>query len=396
MIAFLFLLVWITFLAATTAGTWTLFKQLSPPRSSCLNKNPCLGVSILKPLKGLDPNLDSNLKSFFELKTDIPFELLFSLESRSDAAFPILKNLLRNYPAIPAKVFFLSESKVTQAKNPKLKNLNQSFEDAKYDVVWISDSNVMLYSGEIESLVSELDDETGIVTAIVSGTSFNGIGGALESVFLGTFYARFMALANRFAKPCVVGKAMLFRKSQSKRFGGLTLLSEFLAEDFMAGELMRKLGLKVKTSPRVVTQTLGNTSLKTFWSRHVRWGRIRKSHAPLAFAIEPFFGTLVVCALGAFAVSHIFPYGFQLVFLCSWTYLCILDGLCYLRTTESSFLFTLCFPLIWTLREFLALPLWIKIMSGNGIDWRGGRFTLAPGGLLRRQITHASSTGSRR
>jgi ceramide glucosyltransferase len=342
-------------------------------------------LSILKPLKGAEPSLESNLESFFKAETAIPFELLFSIESTRDTAYPLLTRLIWKYPEINSRVFILEQSKLTppSGKNPKLKNVNESFENARYDAILISDSNVLLKKGELEALISELDEETGIVTAIVSATSFRGLGGALESVFLGTFYARFMALCNRFAKPCVVGKAMLFRKSQSERFGGLRLLSEFLAEDFMAGESMRKLGLKVKTSCVPVTQILGNYSFGTFWARHVRWGRIRKSHAPLAFFVEPIFGSLPMGLIGAYGLQTGFSLPFGLGLLGSWMFLCILDGLCYLRTTECSVLFTLGFPVFWTIREVLALPLWIKIASGNGIDWRGNRFTLAPGGLLR-------------
>jgi ceramide glucosyltransferase len=192
-----------------------------------------------------------------------------------------------------------------------------------------------------------------------------------------------MALCNRYAKPCVVGKAMLFRKSDCARFGGLALLSEFLAEDFVAGETMRKLGLHIRTSRVPVSQILGRYSIKTFWGRHVRWGRIRKSHAPLAFIAEPFFSSLAMSILGAYGLHFYFNLILINAFFASGLVLCFLDLLCYLRTTKCSILFGCCFPLIWTLREGLALPLWIKIASGNDIDWRGNRFVLAPGGLLR-------------
>ena len=373
------------FLLVTTTGTWTLFRQVNSPKITCRNKIlNFAGVSILKPLKGADASLFENLESFFKIQTDLPFELLFSLENRKDAAYGVVLKLMERYPAAPAKVFLLEDQiyNLPESKNPKLRNINQSYEKSKYDAVWISDSNVLLMEGELEALVTELDDDAGIVTAIVSGISFEGLGGALESVFLGTFYARFMALCNRFAKPCVVGKAMLFRKSQAARFGGFKILSEFLAEDFMAGESMRKLGLKVKTSRMVVSQILGRYSVKTFWGRHVRWGRIRKSHAPLAFFAEPFFGPMPMSFLGAYALNAMTHLGFAHAFLISWTYLCFLDLLCYVRTTASPILFLPWFPVLWTLRESLSFPLWVKIASGNDIDWRGSRFKLAPGGLL--------------
>jgi ceramide glucosyltransferase len=379
-------MLWISFLGLAVIGTWTLFRQLKlPPRNFDRNKVIGVdGISILKPLKGADANLSDNLESFFAIKTSIPYELLFSIETNADPAFAILQALLAKYPTAPARVFILEALGIRTelGKNPKLRNIHASYEAARFDAVLISDSNVKLKAGELEALAAELGPKTGIVTAIVSGVSFRGLGGALESVFLGTFYARYMALSNRFAKPCVVGKAMLFRKSESARFGGLKHLSEFLAEDFMAGESMRKLGLQVKTSSVPVSQILGKYSFQTFWLRHVRWGRIRKSHAPLAFFAEPLFSPLSMSLLGTVSGALVFHISFLAVFFASWAFLCVLDGLCYLRSTRSSFGFMLAFPLIWTLRESLALPLWIKIASGNDIDWRGNRFTLAPGGLL--------------
>ncbi len=364
-----------------------MFRQVNPPRLPCRNKAKALsgfGISILKPLKGADPSLYSNLESFFKLETQHHFELLFSLESREDPAYPMVTKLISTHPDIAARIYLLNESPApnSEIKNPKLRNLAESYARAKFDLIFISDSNVKIRPFELDHLVDHVKDDTGIVTAIVSGIDFSGLGGALESVFLGTFYARFMALSNRFAKPCVVGKVMLFRKSQAKRFGGLKQLSEFLAEDFMAGETMRKLGLKIETSNFSVLQILGKYSFKSFWSRHLRWGRIRKIHAPLAFFAEPLFGPIPMGGIGAIGLSSLTSITFGAGLLGSLTFICILDGLSYLRTTDVNPRFIPCFPVVWCLRELLALPLWIQIASSNQIDWRGSRFTLAPGGLL--------------
>lgn len=163
-------------------------------------------MSILKPLNGAESELSRNLESFFIQRTEIPFELLFSLETQRDEAYVVVTDLIKKYPRMKAQIFLLENTAqaFAEGKNPKLKNVNKSFEHAHFDTIWIGDSNVRLKQGELEALVNELDESTGIVTAIVSGIEFSGLGGALESVFLGTFYARFMALRNRYAKPCEV------------------------------------------------------------------------------------------------------------------------------------------------------------------------------------------------
>ncbi len=337
----------------------------------------------MKPLKGAEPSLFNNLESFFLIESTLPFELLFSLENTLDPAYSVVEALMKKYPKVKARVFTLkSADDKLHIKNPKIRNLSQSYEEAAYDALLISDSNVRIRPNELDHLASLLDAKTGMVTSIVAGIDFEGIGGYFESVFLGTFYARFMALSNRFAKPCVVGKSMLFRKSETLRFGGLRLLSEFLAEDFMAGEAMRKLGLRIRTSNFTALQVLGRYSFQTFWKRHLRWGRIRKAHAPLAFAIEPFFGPVSMSLIGAFSLSRLNLASFGAGFLASMVFLCFLDSLSYFRVNQPKVRFILYFPAVWLIRECLSVPLWFQIAYSNKIDWRGNRFTLARGGLL--------------
>jgi ceramide glucosyltransferase len=60
------------------------------------------GVSILRPLKGLDANLYENLESSFT--QDYPnFELLLCVDSEHDQALPVVEELLQKYPRVKAK-----------------------------------------------------------------------------------------------------------------------------------------------------------------------------------------------------------------------------------------------------------------------------------------------------
>ncbi|KAF7237556.1 Ceramide glucosyltransferase [Varanus komodoensis] len=62
------------------------------------------GVSLLKPLKGVDPNLINNLETFFEL--DYPkYEVLLCVQDHDDPAIDVCKKLLGKYPNIDARLF---------------------------------------------------------------------------------------------------------------------------------------------------------------------------------------------------------------------------------------------------------------------------------------------------
>ena len=61
------------------------------------------GVSILRPLKGLDTNLFQNLESSF--KQEYPnFEILLSVADEHDKALPVVYELLARYPNVNARV----------------------------------------------------------------------------------------------------------------------------------------------------------------------------------------------------------------------------------------------------------------------------------------------------
>ena len=74
----------------------------NPPLPSTLSSSTP-GVSILRPLKGLDTNLFENLESSF--KQDYPnFEILLSVADEHDEALSVVRELISQYPNVNAKV----------------------------------------------------------------------------------------------------------------------------------------------------------------------------------------------------------------------------------------------------------------------------------------------------
>jgi len=61
------------------------------------------GVSILRPLKGLDANLYENLESTFT--QEYPnFEIILSVADEQDQALPIARDLISKYPNINSRI----------------------------------------------------------------------------------------------------------------------------------------------------------------------------------------------------------------------------------------------------------------------------------------------------
>ncbi|PYX70103.1 MAG: hypothetical protein DMG78_20035, partial [Acidobacteria bacterium] len=79
------------------------YLQVRPP--TLLGAEP---ISILKPLAGLDLDLESNLRTFFE--QDYPsFEILFAVRSESDPAVQVVSRLQREYSKIPSRLVITGE-----------------------------------------------------------------------------------------------------------------------------------------------------------------------------------------------------------------------------------------------------------------------------------------------
>jgi ceramide glucosyltransferase len=343
-----------------------------------------LPISVLKPVKGVDVDLAANINSFFEL--DYPkFELIFSIADWGDLARPVIEEAIARHPRVRAQLIM---GDVPIGMNPKVNNLIRSYNVAKHDLILISDSNIRVAPDYLHAVISSYDDKTGVVTAIVRGDEARGVVGWLEAVFLNTYYARFMLLAKRVGAPVVLGKSMLFRRSVANRFGGLSVLARYLAEDYMAGQAMRMLGLEITVMREPVVQPIGRMSLRAFWSRHLRWGRIRKSQAPLAFVVEPVLSLWVCGAIGAVTLHSLFQSpSFASLQLPIATVFATHVALW--MTSDLLIMWALGAAIswrtaaAWLLREIIHLPMWCHIASGNTVNWRGRRLTLSSGGILK-------------
>jgi ceramide glucosyltransferase len=361
-------------------GTWLAVRHFKKaPRASAigsLGKTDFQPISILKPVKGTEESLTENLESFFRLIYP-KYEILFSVADATDPCIPVIEILRAKYPRVRSRLIV---GDVNVGPNPKVNNLVRSYAQARHDWLLISDSNVRVEPDYLYIAAAPFTPEVGIVTAAVSGSAPSASGGWLESVFLNTFYARWMLIARHTGNPVVVGKSMLFRKSEAERFGGIVTLGRYLAEDYMAGQAMALLNLRVEIMRQPIMQPIGNYSFKAFWSRHIRWGRIRKSQAPALFFFEPLFSFWLSGIAAAISLAHFFGFSW-VVTLSVHGLLWLVSDLLIMRSMKGRVCLKAIFA--WLIRETLSVPLWFHISLGKTVMWRGRELTLSRGGLLR-------------
>ncbi|SJX64562.1 related to Ceramide glucosyltransferase [Sporisorium reilianum f. sp. reilianum] len=195
------------------------------------------GVSILRPLSGLDSNLFSNLSSSFT--QDYPnsrFEVILSIRDSSSTELQKVLNVARMvvaaHPQVDARIIVGDHF---AGVNPKINNLVRSYAASKYDILWIVDSQVWSPSGALARAVDDLcadpdnrprpspswlprkthGDRVGLVHhvpfAVLPSTSW---GSRIERVFLSTTHAKmYLALNALSIDSCVMGKSNMYRKS---------------------------------------------------------------------------------------------------------------------------------------------------------------------------------------
>ncbi|MBL8743580.1 MAG: glycosyltransferase, partial [Myxococcales bacterium] len=256
-------------------------------------------VSVLKPLCGADPSLRENLRSFFE--QDHPsFQLVFGVEHADDAALAVVRELMQAYPDVDAAIVV---GNAVRAVNPKVRNLLGMLPHAKHDLVVISDSNVLApchYVRELAAIKASAPD-IGLVTNLFAGHGERNIGAALECVELAGFVAAGSALPTALGDAAVIGKSMLFSRSQLGSLGGLDRVADVLAEDYVLGKMFELAGLRVVVAPTVLSNVIGALTLRGVFDRHLRWSMLRFRLRPAAFLLEPL--TMPLCVLPLAALS---------------------------------------------------------------------------------------------
>ncbi|KAG7450698.1 uncharacterized protein BT62DRAFT_943612 [Guyanagaster necrorhizus] len=379
------------------------------PRSRLATESPgsVPGVSILRPLKGLDTNLYENLESSFTQEYP-SFEILFSVAHEDDQALPVARELMAKYPHVNAKVIVGEE---IIGVNPKVNNLIRSYRQAANDILWVLDSNVMMHSGAMARSVDALQGKSrsGRRIALVHHVPFaivneSRIGSRLDEAFLNTNHAKMYIAINTVAiDSCVMGKSNLYRRSDLERVNGsrkpiaqqdsqsseqcgLPAFGRYLAEDNMiASALWHELGERHDLSCDVARNVVGKMSLSDYIQRRARWIRVRKHMVLAPTLLEPLTESVVVSAIGCASLKYIFNVPALPFLLLHFTLWLSVDLDVYSSLAGHRLPASIRWEFLgaWLGRELLALPIFLYAIFGDTVNWRGRRYQVLRNGEVR-------------
>lgn len=339
------------------------------PRNLATCFSAAKGVSVLRPVRGLDPYDELTLRSGFELKYP-NYELILCCADADDAAVPTIRRLIAEYPRVDAKLLIGRDDVFS---NPKLNNLIKGWRAARHDWIVMADSNVLMPPDYIERLLEGWKPDTGLLCAPPIGGFPHGLWAEVECAFLNTYQARWQYAADTVGLGFAQGKTMLWRRDVLERAGGIRTLGAEIAEDAAATKVVRRAGLNVRLVDQAFVQPLGSRSMSQVWARQVRWARLRRATFPLYFVPEVLSGALPpllsaavaaagadVSVLGVVAPMAAFWYGCE-------AYLARSAGWHAGRWS----------PLAWIIRDLMLPVLWAQAWLGKTFSWRGNDMSLA-------------------
>ena len=335
-------------------------------------------VSILKPLKGIDPEIYESFRS--HCRQDYPeYEIIFGVNDPNDPAVESVKALQHEFPE--RRIQLVVSPNILGA-NVKVSNLAQMMEEARYDYLIVNDSDIRVEPDYLRRVIAPLaDSKVGMVTCLYRGVAAPTIASRLEALGISTDFcagvlaARQLEGGIRFG----LGSTLAFRRSDLERIGGFSSIVNHLADDYELGKRISDLRLTVKLSDVVVETFLPAYKLQDFFAHQLRWARgVRDARAGgyfgLAFTFGIVWALLAVLASGGAlwswaALASTLFLRYAVAFLVGWKILGDLEVLHYAWMIP--------------LRDLIAVVVWAVSLGGQTVTWRGERFTLKEGKLTR-------------
>jgi ceramide glucosyltransferase len=358
---------------------WSAAGFLRERKTVCAAGTPALPpISILKPLKGTDPEIYESFRS--HCLQDYPeHEIIFGVNDPNDPAIESVAALRREFPD---RRIQLVVSPGILGANVKVSNLAQMLPDARFDYLIVNDSDIRVPTDYLRRVIAPLaDPRIGMVTCLYRGVAGATLGPRLEALGISTDFcpsvlaARQLEGGIRFG----LGSTLAFRSADLEKIGGFTSFVDYLADDYELGKRISALGLSVHLSTVVVETLLPSYRLREFFTHQLRWARgVRDARTAGYWGLVFTFG--IFWALLGLAVSRgaLWAWIGLAITLFLRFVVAFVVGREVLRDNQ-----TLKYAWLIPLRDLIGVVIWLASLIGHTVTWRGDRFHLRNGRLSR-------------
>src|SRR5258708_1950898 len=188
-------------------------------------------ASIVKPVRGLDHEAYENFASFCRL--DYPlYEVVFAVSDASDPVIPVIEKLRSESPAASIR---LITNVPHVGTSDKVNNLCQLAQNAKYDLLVMSDSDVRVEADYLKQVAAPFaDPKVGAVTAFYNSQTSGSLASNLDALgmYMDSAPAALVAKKIEGRLGFAFGWTMATSKKHLAEIGGLGTIGNYHFEDF--------------------------------------------------------------------------------------------------------------------------------------------------------------------
>jgi ceramide glucosyltransferase len=333
-------------------------------------------MTILKPVKGLDPDLLENFRSF--CRQDYPaYQILFGAADPQDPAVGVVRQVLAEHPEADARLVLCPEP---LGPNGKVSSLQQMAAQARHEFLVISDSDTRVAPDYLRRVAAPFaDPEVGLVTALYRGVAPAGLAAHLERLIVHTLFVPGVLVAYLLeGMTFALGATMALRRKVLDGLGGFAAFANVLADDYQIGQRAVAAGHTVALADTMVDCVLGRIPFRDFFARQVRWARTMRSCRPAGYLGTiirhgVFLSLLYLLAEGPTALGL----GLLVATMALRQVVAVTVSTKVLRVADPA-------RGLWLLplADALSIALWVLAFVGNTITWRGLRYRMGRGGVL--------------
>jgi len=346
------------------------------------------GVTVFKPVHGMEAELEENLESFF--RQNYPaFDIVLGAREANDAGLQVAERVRERYPQIKSHIVV---SGPPAWPNAKVFSLSKMIPLSGNDYFVISDSDVRVSPDFLRDVIPTLlDKRIGLVTCPYRGVPAGDFWSTLEALGMSVEMPSGVTVADmlegiRFA----LGPAVALRRDTLDKIGGIAATADYYSDDFVLGNLIWAAGYKVVFSHHIIQHVLTPRSLKRTLGDQLRWMKSTRFSRPLGhvgtgltYAVP--FGILGLAA-GVATGHSALGIGLFAATLVNRVIQSMAVGWGVIGDRRALYL-----SWLYPVRDFLGFLTWLGSFGSRTFFWRGETYKFSKGGRIIPQNRPAES-----
>lgn len=337
-------------------------------------------ASIIKPVRGLDRESYENFASFCNL--DYPeYEVVFAVSGVRDPVIPIIEKLRADFPSCSIR---LITNVPRRGTSDKVNNLCELVQNAKYDHLVMSDSDVRVEPDYLKQVIAPFaDQQVGAVTALYKSLSAGNLASNLDALgmYMDSAPSALVAKKIEGRLQFAFGWTMATSKKHLAEIGGWEAMVNHHSDDFELGKRIAQSGHRVALMTEPVSMVFPQDSLEEYFRHELRWSIGLKSVRPWGYWGLVFTHglpwALLAAAVGLSIGSIAIAASYLVAYLILRVGLTWLTGAWGIGDRELA-------KILWLVpvRDAISFIVWVSGFFSDKITWRGLEYRVKKGRLI--------------